>query len=246
MADMTVEERVQDFVNKVRNKGGKLSDYFCGMTNNVARRAKEHGNVSVVSHTKCHDKEVARDLMRQLQDAGFDVDPDILSGQDDSVNVYLYKKTSLSKEVLSGSVTLEFQQSWYNEECFSYLPDTNGIYCCFVCDKKLVNNRFQNSKPIYVGMTTDGFKNRISKHQSEDHPNWKKRQKVGDDKQLVYAIAEFDNDILQSVEAALIYGNQTPENSEYIGGYQGEYHTMEVICIGAHDGLKSAKVTYKG
>lgn len=241
---MTVEERVQDFVNKARNKGGKLSDYFCGMTNNVARRAKEHGNVSVVSHTKCHDKEVARDLMRQLQEAGFDVDPDIMSGQDDSIYVYFYKKTNFSKETLAGSVSLIFKQRWYSEEKLDDMPDTKGIYCCYVCDKKMVDNRFQNSKPIYVGMTTDGFKNRILKHQSEDHSKRKRRQNVGDDKQLVYAIAEFDNDILQSVEAALIYGNHTPENSEYIDGYQGEYHTMEVICIGAHDGLNSVNVTY--
>lgn len=48
MASMSVEERVQDFIMKVRVNGGKLSDYFCGMTNNVARRIKEHGSVSVI------------------------------------------------------------------------------------------------------------------------------------------------------------------------------------------------------
>ena len=59
-------------------------------------------------------------------------------------------------------------------------------------------------------------------------------------RQLVYAIAEFDSEVLQTVESALIYKNQTPENIEYIDGYQGEYHTITVNCNGYKDGLKSS------
>ena len=70
---------------------------------------------------------------------------------------------------------------------------------------------------------------------------------MGNDKQLVYAIAVFDEDILQTVEAALIRENGTPENTEYRKGYQGEYHTITVNCKGALGGLKrSVTATFVG
>ena len=103
---MSVEERVQDFIGKVSTYGGKLTDYFCGMTNDVARRSKEHGNVRIICQTDCDTKETARNLMNQLKEAGFDVDPDIMSGQDDSINVYVYKKTMHSVETLERTVEI--------------------------------------------------------------------------------------------------------------------------------------------
>lgn len=239
--NMTVEERVKDFIRLANISGGSLSDYFCGMTNNPDRRRREHGALRLLQSTKCSDKDCARDLMRQLADAGFEVDKDIMSGQDDSLYVYVYKKTKLTMQQLTKTVTIDFQQRWYDEDNLDDLPQSNGIYCCFACDKELVNNKFQNSKPLYLGLAANGFYNRIVKgHKNKDHDIWKKNQKLGDDRQLVYAIAEFDSEILQTVESALIYKNQTPENIEYKDGYQGEYHTITVNCRGFFKGLKSA------
>ena len=69
---------------------------------------------------------------------------------------------------------------------------------------------------------------------------------MGADKQLVYAIAEFNSDILQTVEAALISENRPPENTEYIDGYQGEYHSITVNCTGYCGKLKKRiTATYK-
>lgn len=238
---MSVEERVQDFIKKARAYGGNLSDYFCGMTNNPERRKKEHGASSLIGSTKCSDKDCARDLMRQLAEVGFDVDGDIMSGQDDSVNVYFYKKSKLTLQQLVKTVTIDFQQRWYDEDHLDDLPQTNGIYCCYACDKKLVNNTFQNCKPLYIGLAANGFYSRIvNGHKQKDHDNWKKNQNLGKDRQLVYAIANFNSDILQTVESALIYRNQTPENKEYRDGYQGEYHSITVNCTGYKDGLKSS------
>jgi len=238
---MTVEERVKDFIQRAETSGGRLSDYFCGMTNNPERRRQEHGALKLLGSTKCSDKDCTRDLMRLLAKAGFDVDPDIMSGQDDSLYVYIYKKTSLTMQQLAKTINLTFQQRWYDEDHLDDLPNTNGIYCCYACDKKLVNNTFQNSKPLYIGLAANGFKERIvNGHKPKDHDKWKKKQKMSASRQLVYAIAEFDSEVLQTVESALIYKNQTPENIEYIDGYQGEYHTITVNCNGYKDGLKSS------
>lgn len=242
---MSVEERVQDFIRKVSVYGGKLSDYFCGMTNNVVRRSKEHGNVSIICRTDCDTKKTARNLMNQLNDAGFDVDPDIMSGQDDSINVYIYKKTMQSFEMLKRTVEITFGTRGYTEREIDEIPNNKGIYACFACDKLMNNGKYQNLELKYIGMTYDGFQKRIRKHVEEDHPDWKK--KIKNTQQLIYVIADFDSDILQSVEAALIYCNQPTENSEYRDGYQGEYHTLTVNCKGAHSTIHASNTaTFKG
>lgn len=239
MHNMSIDETVKYFLeNTVNANGGKPLDYFCGMTNNTTRRKTEHGATALLAHTKCSDKDCARSLLNKLCETGFDVDKDIMSGQDDSVNVYVYRKTPTTKQVLSRTVTINFQQRWYSEARLEDIPNKNGIYCCFSCDKQMVNNTFVNCTPLYIGMTTDGFNNRIDDHKNKDHANWKK--KIGSGRQLVYAIAEFNEDILQIVEAALIYKNQTPENSEYKDKYQGEYHTITVNCSGPLGGLKKS------
>lgn len=246
---MTIQEAVNQFIEKTVNTiGGNRSDYFCGMTNNPERRRKEHGALRVIDSLNCENKNTARDFMRELSKAGFDVDKDIMSGQDDSRMVYVYKKTPLTMQQLVKTVSLNFQQRWYGEDHLDDLPDTNGIYCCYSCDKKLVDNTFQKNEPLYIGLASNGFKNRIvNGHKPKDHDKWKKNQKMGSDKQLVYAIAEFDSDILQTVESALISENGTPENTEYIDGYQGEYHSITVNCTGCFGKLKkSITATFTG
>lgn len=245
MASMSVEERVQDFIGKVSAYGGKLTDYFCGMTNDVARRSKEHGNVRIICQTDCDTKKTARNLMNQLKEAGFDVDPDIMSGQDDSISVYVYKKTMHSVETLERTVEITFGTRGYTEREIDDISENKGIYACFACDKVLKDRKYQNLELKYIGMTYDGFQKRIRKHIEEDHPNWKKR--IRSTQQLVYVIADFDSDILQSVEAALIYCNQPAENSEYRDGYQGEYHTLTINCKGAHSTIHATNTaTFKG
>ena len=242
LADMTIEEIVKFFISKtVNTHGGKASNYYCGMTNNRERRRMEHGVSELLCSTECSDKECARNLMRQLAEAGFDVDKDIMSGQDDSIHVYVYKKSRQTKECLTKIVSLKFQKRWYDEGHLEDLPNTNGIYCCYACDKKLINHTYQNSTPLYIGLASNGFYNRIvTGHKPNDHDKWKENQQLGEDRQLVYAIAEFDTDILQTVESALIYKNQTPENIEYKEGYQGEYHSIIVNCEGYKADLKDS------
>lgn len=244
---MSIQETVNYFLsNTLTISGNGASEFFCGMTNNPESRRKEHGATKILAYTECSDKDCARSLMKALADEHFDVDPDINSGQDDSKYVYVYKKSSSTIQLLQRTVNLNFQQRWYDEYHLNELPQTNGIYCCFVCDKQLVNNTYNNCRPIYIGMAANGFKSRIQGHVSADHDNWKRHQKVSKNQQLVYAIAEFNEEILQTVESALIYGNQLPENKEYIDGYQGEYHSITVNCDGYKAGLKdSITVTFK-
>lgn len=102
---MTIEEGVQLFIAKTTgNVNGNLSQYYCGMTNNPERRRKEHGAIQLIDYLVCKNKDAARDLLRQLSDTGFDVDNDIMSGQDDSKIVYVYRKTSLTIQKLCKSV----------------------------------------------------------------------------------------------------------------------------------------------
>lgn len=238
---MSIEETVNFFIsNTIAKTGNRRFDFFCGMTNDISRRLSEHRASKILVQTQCSDKQCARELMRQLHEAKFDVDPDIMSGQDDSLYVYAYKKNQNTVQILSRTVTINFQKRWYAEEKIDELPNTNGIYCCYSSDKELKDGFFQNNKPLYIGLATNGFRNRIMNHQSIDHDDWKKHQKVDKNKQLVYGIAEFDDSILQTVESALIYKNQTPENKEYIDGYQGEYHTITVNCTGAKGNLKGS------
>lgn len=106
-------------------------------------------------------------------------------------------------------------------------------------------NKYQNLELKYIGMTEDGFQTRIKKHIEEDHPSWKRR--IKSTQQLIYVLADFESDILQSVEADLIYCNQPPENSEYRDGYQGEYHTLTVNCKGAHSKIHAINTaTFNG
>ena len=162
---MTIEEGVKRFIaNTTGNANGNLSQYYCGMTNNPERRRKEHGALKLIDHLPCDKKETARDFLSQLSDIGFEVDPDIMSGQDDSNIVYVYKKNSLTIQKLCKSVELNFQQRLYSEDNLDQIPNTNGIYCCYSCDKKLVNNTFKNSELLYIGLAANGFKSRIAGH----------------------------------------------------------------------------------
>ena len=150
-----------------------------------------------------------------------------------------------SVETLERTVEITFGTRGYTEREIDDISENKGIYACFACDKVLKDREYQNLELKYIGMTYDGFQKRIRKHIEEDHPNWKKR--IRSTQQLVYVIADFDSDILQSVEAALIYCNQPAENSEYRDGYQGEYHTLTINCKGAHSTIHATNTaTFKG
>ena len=241
---MTKQEIIEE-IRKACDKYKHLSysEFFCGMTNNVSRRKKEHG-VDEIEYDVClKKKEYANDLLTELSKLGFDTTYQIGNGQDDSLWLYAYQKNFLTTEVLSGVFDLEFEKRWYNENDYDDAPNSEGIYICIACDKETKDGKDQPHDLVYIGMTEkQGFKERIGQHIAKDHDSWKKYIDTRKE-QLVYAIAPKNSQLLQTIESALIYTNQPVANSEYRDHYQGEYAEVTVNCNGYHGGKVKKTVT---
>lgn len=98
---MTLEETVNVFLN-VFNMYKKTSDskmnFYCGITNDLDRRKGEHNVDDFLYNVKCKDFDTARDLEELLKNAGFDCGSETGHGKEDSIYVYIYRKTSKTKE----------------------------------------------------------------------------------------------------------------------------------------------------
>lgn len=70
------------------------SDYYCGITNDLERRSKEH-NAVFMSFVECDDKDTAIATERLLGDSNYDIGKKAGNGaRDNSVFVYIYRKTT--------------------------------------------------------------------------------------------------------------------------------------------------------
>lgn len=242
---MTLQEIVKEIKTACdKHKRTSYNEFFCGMTNNVTRRRNEHGASEIVYYVKLLKKEYAEQVLEELKKIGFDTSKQIGNGQDDSLWVYVYQKTIMTTEILSASFDLSFEKRWYNENVYEDAPDTEGIYICLSCDKKLsASQTYQSHGLIYIGMTDkQGFKTRIGQHIAKDHANWKKLIDTSKE-QLVYAIAPLTSQLLQTIESALIFKNQPKANSEYMDHYQGEYAEVVVNCSDYHGGKLKNSIT---
>lgn len=241
---MTTEQIVE---NIQKNCGvGKYgmnipSDYFVGATNNLERRIAEHNIDGFVDSYSMFKKEYAQDVLCKLAELGFDIGAEPGNGQDDSKQIYVYKKTWMSKEDLIGHVCINFKFEVYDEGRYDQLPNAEGVYACFACTVNK-DGTYHCERKIYIGITEkQGFKKRIDQHVKQDHSKWKKYYDPKTE-HLVYVIAEDDTDILQTIEAALIFKNQPLANDEYKDHYQGEYKKITVECSG-NKGILSDVIT---
>lgn len=215
------------------------SNFFVGATNNTERRLAEHNIDGFIDGYIMHKKEYAQDVLKQLGEAGFDIGAEPGNGQDDSINVYVYRKALFSKEDLVAKYSLAFKSSSYDEKNYDKLPTAEGIYVCFACTVNRQTNNYHCEKLIYIGMTEkQGFNKRIDQHVKNDHKIWSKHYDPKKE-HLVYVIAEDNTDILQTIESALIYKNQPLANDEYKDHYQGEYRKITVECTGNRGILKN-------
>ena len=245
MADMTLKEVIEQFKEHCRMSiRYGYGEYFCGATNNLSRRIREHKITGVLYSVEAHHKESAQDLLIALKQSGFDTGNSIGSGQDDSLTVYVYKKGASTEQYLEGQSSITFDDTWYNEECIEMLPSDEGIYACFACEKQTRDGHYVPRRLVYIGMTDkQGFKTRIKQHYDTDHKEWAKQEWYNpDEEQLVYAIALKDTDILQTIESALISHHKPIANKEYKYHYQGEYDKMTVTCSGARGSISSVVV----
>ena len=101
---MNMKEAIQKFVDAFVMDGGiidskiSMRGYYVGITNNLELRSKEH-NATFITHVKAKSKELAVELEDKLGELGFDNGDRPGNGaEDDTVNVYIYKKTKDTKE----------------------------------------------------------------------------------------------------------------------------------------------------
>lgn len=88
------EDSISFLKNKCKEKGKlptSFNGYYCGITNDIERRAKEH-NTNVFGAIECANADVAKNLEAMMHDEGFDTGKQLGNGQDDSKFVYVYKK----------------------------------------------------------------------------------------------------------------------------------------------------------
>ena len=74
------------------------SDYYCGITDDLDRRAKEHNVDGYCLTMNLITFEAARDIEQKLSSLGFDCGSQLGNGNEKSVYVYMcYKKAGFKK-----------------------------------------------------------------------------------------------------------------------------------------------------
>lgn len=99
--DMTLQEAVDKFNDayyKAKEFWDTKSDFYCGITNDLERRNREHGIDNVLYWVKTDCFETAKSLEDLLHNAGYDTGEQIGNGTEDSTIVYMYRKTTKTKE----------------------------------------------------------------------------------------------------------------------------------------------------
>lgn len=99
-----MKEAIQKFIDAFVKDGGNkysrtsMNGYYVGITDDLDRRSKEH-NATFLYSVKAKTKEDAVELEDELGELGFDNGDRPGNGaKDDTVNVYIYKKTKDTKE----------------------------------------------------------------------------------------------------------------------------------------------------
>lgn len=68
------------------------SDFYCGITNDLERRAGEHNVENFLICAKCSSFEVSSAAEKLISEKGFDCGEQSGNGTDDSVYIYMYQK----------------------------------------------------------------------------------------------------------------------------------------------------------
>ena len=98
---MTINETINWFISQYNNAKGFLdipSFYYCGITDNLERRAGEHNVSKYTATATCDSFETACKIEEGLHNAGFDAGKQLGNGTEDSIYVYMYRKSQYTKE----------------------------------------------------------------------------------------------------------------------------------------------------
>lgn len=137
------------------------------------------------------------------------------------------------------TVDLAFK-GYYQEKQVQNIPLVDGIYAAFACTLQVDDNGRETCEPqrvIYIGKATgtDNLKVRVAQHVTNDHPTWKKHLNPGE--HILYSCAEYSNNKISDVEAALIYENKPSENTNSKNSYTGQTSPLRVVCSGDYQTL---------
>lgn len=83
---------------KKSKKSSERSDFYCGITNNLERRASEHNIKNYICYLNVSSFESAKNIEAKLAKQGFDCGDQLGNGDIDSVFVYMcYKDSDFNK-----------------------------------------------------------------------------------------------------------------------------------------------------
>lgn len=94
MGVLTLNDALQAFIQAYlysSSYGETKKDYYCGITDDLERRAGEH-HATFIKTMTVNTFEDAKELEQALHDAGFDTGEQVGNGTEDSVYIYMYKK----------------------------------------------------------------------------------------------------------------------------------------------------------
>lgn len=98
---MTIQETITYFIsqyNSVKSIFDIPSFYYCGITDDLERRASEHNVSQFIATVKCNSFETACAIEEGLHNAGFDTGKQLGNGTENSIYVYMYRKNQNTKE----------------------------------------------------------------------------------------------------------------------------------------------------
>jgi len=93
---MTIKECLTWFDHQyvlVRHPEDSRSDYYCGITNDLKRKAQEHCSDFIAS-VVCDSEKTARTIENGLKTLGFDTGLQLGNDEENSLFVYMYRKVN--------------------------------------------------------------------------------------------------------------------------------------------------------
>lgn len=82
---------ISHFLNSKPGEEGRYN-FYCGITNNLERRYKEHNVAQYIHTVKMDSFDLAQEVEAMMHKAGYDTGEQLGNGQEDTVYVYLYRK----------------------------------------------------------------------------------------------------------------------------------------------------------
>lgn len=135
------------------------------------------------------------------------------------------------------TISLTFKGYWRAANK-SAIPGEAGIYCVYACNHNPRAGTVSLRRLLYIGEANNA-RERVSGH--ERRADWEAHLRVGEE--LCFSFSPIAASYRQRAEAALVYYNQPPTNTEYKGNFP--FDTTTVNTKGKNAKLRSS-ITVSG